>query len=50
MIVGCFFMINLFVGVVISNYNREKDDLGKLFLLTSEQKKWLEAKMLVIRA
>jgi len=50
MVVGCFFMINMFVGVVISTYNREKENLGKLFLLTNEQKKWLEAKMLVIRA
>lgn len=43
-------MINLFVGVVISTYNRERESLGKLFLLTDDQKKWLEAKMLVVRA
>jgi len=29
-------MINLFVGVVISTYNREREQLGKLFLLTEE--------------
>ena len=34
MIVGSFFMLNLFVGVVISTYNREKEKLGKDFMLT----------------
>jgi len=33
-IVGSFFMLNLFVGVVISTYNNEKDRLGKDILLT----------------
>lgn len=49
-IVGNFFITNLFVGVVISTYNREKEKLGKLFLLTKDQKKWLEMKLLVIQA
>jgi hypothetical protein len=35
-IVGNFFITNLFVGVVISTYNREKEKLGKLFLLTKD--------------
>lgn len=34
MIVGNFFLLNLFVGVVISTYNREKEVLGRNFLLT----------------
>ena len=29
MVVGCFFLQNLFVGVVISQYNRESEKLGK---------------------
>lgn len=33
-IIGSFFITNLFVGVVISSYNREKDNLGKNYLLT----------------
>jgi len=33
-IVGNFFVLNLFVGVVISTFNREKELLGKNFLLT----------------
>ena len=47
-IVGAFFILNLFVGVVISTYNREKEKLGKNFLLTKEQKAWIDAKLLVI--
>ena len=47
-IVGSFFMLNLFVGVVISTYNREKERLGKDILLTEDQRKWLETKMLLI--
>jgi len=27
-VVGAFFMLNLFVGVVISTYNREKERIG----------------------
>lgn len=40
-IIGNFFIMNLFVGVLVSTYNREKEILGKNFLLTEEQKKWL---------
>lgn len=42
-------MANLFVGVVISSFNRESEKLGKHFLLTDEQKKWIETKLLVVR-
>lgn len=34
-IVGSFFMNNLYVGVIISTYNREKEASGKNFMLTS---------------
>jgi hypothetical protein len=47
-IVGNFFITNLFVGVVVSTYNREKEKLGKFFLLTEDQKKWLKTKLLLI--
>jgi len=33
-ILGNFFMINLFVGEVTSTFNREKENLGKNYLLT----------------
>jgi thiosulfate reductase cytochrome b subunit len=35
-IVISFFIINLFVGVVVSTYNKEKEMLGSGFLLTKE--------------
>ena len=36
MVVGAFFLLNLFVGVVISSFNREKDLLGGNTLLTEK--------------
>lgn len=48
-IFGAFFITNLFVGVVISTYNREKDRLGNNFLLSDDQKRWIETKLLVVR-
>lgn len=35
-VVGDFFVLNLFVGVVVSTFNREKELLGKNFLLTNK--------------
>ena len=32
------------MGVVISSYNREKDELSNSSMLTNAQKKWLETK------
>jgi|LauGreDrversion4_2_1035121.scaffolds.fasta_scaffold309476_2 hypothetical protein len=32
-LIGAFFMLNLFVGIVISTFNREKDKLDKDYLL-----------------
>jgi len=49
-LVCSFFILNLFVGVIITTYNREKEKLGKNFLLTEQQKKWLETKILIIEA
>lgn len=43
-----YFITNLFVGVVISTYNREKEKSGTHFLLSNKEKKWLETKLLVI--
>ncbi|GMF38757.1 unnamed protein product [Phytophthora fragariaefolia] len=41
--IGSFFVVNLFVGVIIDNFNRMKAALGGDFMLTPEQKKWIEA-------
>ena len=49
-IICSIFILNLFIGVVITSYNREKEKLGKNFLLTDNQKKWLDAKLLIIEA
>ena len=35
-IFGAYFMANLFVGVVISSFNRERENLGKHWMLTEE--------------
>jgi len=43
-ILGNFLLLNLFVGVVVSTFNREKEILGKNFLLTERQKLWLDQK------
>lgn len=34
MVVGSFFILNLFVGIVINTFNREKEVLGRSFLLS----------------
>jgi len=49
-IVGSFFILNLFIGVIISTYNKGKEAYGKNFLLTEKQKRWLEAKLMIIQA
>lgn len=49
-IVGSFFFINLFVGVVISTFNSEHDKLGGNDLLTEKQKEWIDLKLLVLRS
>lgn len=48
-IVGAFFTINLFVGIVISTYNREKEKIAKDYLLKERQKEWLYAKQIIFR-
>lgn len=48
-IIGSFFILNLFVGVVISTFNLEKENLGKNYLLTSTQKEWIDTRMNIIK-
>lgn len=40
-VIGSFFLLNLLVGVVISSFNREKDQLSGYSLLTEKQKEWV---------
>ena len=49
-VVGAFFFLNLFVGVVISTFNTEHDKLGGNDLLTEKQKEWIELRLLVLRS
>jgi hypothetical protein len=43
MIIGSQFIINLFVGVVIDNFNtiKEKEEHGNMFV-TQQQRSWIE--------
>jgi hypothetical protein len=36
LIIGFFFFLNLFIGVVVSNFNTEKDKIGGNDLLTEK--------------
>jgi len=47
-IVGNFFLLNLFMGIVISKYNRERELNGKNFYLTEEQKKWVKNRLNIL--
>jgi Ion transport protein len=49
-IVGNFFLLNLFMGIVISKYNRERELNGKNFYLTDEQKKWVKNRLNILQA
>lgn len=44
-----FFAVNLFVGVIIDNFNKMKAALGEDFMLTAEQRKWIEAQKAALR-
>jgi hypothetical protein len=50
MVVGSFFLLNLFVGVVISSFNRQKDLLGGNTLLTEKQKEWIATHLVVLKS
>ena len=49
-VVASFFLLNLFVGVVISNFNSEQDKLGGNHLLSEKQKEWIDVRLLVLRS
>jgi hypothetical protein len=42
--------MNIFIGVIVAKYNREKELAGKNHLLTDEQKKWMKNRMNIIYA
>ena len=49
-IICSFFLLNLFVGVIISTFNREKERIGGNDLLTPSQKEWIETKLIALKA
>jgi hypothetical protein len=42
--------MNIFIGVIVAKYNREKELAGKNHQLTEEQKKWMKNRMNIIYA
>jgi hypothetical protein len=48
-IVGNFFVLNLFVGVVIDNFNEMKEILSGTSMLSEEQKQWIEIHKLFLK-
>ena len=49
-VIGSQFFINLFVGVVINTFNKQKGKLEKNFLLTEEQKQWIQVQLVAFKA
>jgi hypothetical protein len=47
-VLGNFFVMNLYIGVIISKYNREKDITQKDVMITEAQKKWLKNRLNII--
>lgn len=42
-LVGSFFLMNLFVGVIFLNFNKaQKNEAQTSMFLTEEQKRWIE--------
>lgn len=50
MVIGSMLIFNLFVGVVIDNFNKIKtsEELGNMFV-TESQKKWIEIQRIIMR-
>ena len=48
-VMGNFFLMNLFIGVVINNFNRAKDRLDGLSLVTEEQRLWVDSQRLMVK-
>jgi hypothetical protein len=40
--------MNIFVGIIITKYNREREFAGKYFMLSDEQKKWVHNRIMII--
>jgi Ion transport protein len=49
-VIGNFFLLNLFIGVIITKFNREKELAGKDFMLSDEQKQWVQNRMMILHS
>jgi len=49
-LIGSFFFISLFVGVVFDNFVKLRDEEMGLGLLTDTQKNWVQTQMMIIKA
>lgn len=47
--IGSFFIMNLFIGVIIENFNTMKKKLGSYGMLTPRQLEWVKARKLMTR-
>jgi len=48
-VMGNMFILNLFVGVIIDNFNMIKEELGGIKLLSAEQRTWVEIQKLFLK-
>ena len=48
-IIVAFFIVNMFVGVMIRNFNVVKKQMSGMMFLTDEQQTWLESEQLMLR-
>lgn len=48
-VLGNFLVINLFAGVVVSTFNKEKNILDKNYILSDNQRKWIGQKRLILK-
>ena len=48
-VVGSFFIINLFVGVVIQTFKKQKEVIVKDYLLTETQREWIATRKMMIQ-
>jgi len=47
MVIGAFFVLELFVGVILDNFNKIKEDQGRVFM-TEAQEEWAKTKKFIM--
>lgn len=48
-VIGNFFCVNLFVGVLLNNYNKLLNEQGKKGLYTDSQREWIETQAITLK-